>query len=232
MASSKSSKVKTHPLVAALQKDSTQPPKRTVQLFGFPGPAPDHASTRLWLSTDLVSYVDVSDSDILNSRVLPDDAGTILWVATDAKLGYGTTSDASTVGNFLSGSIASQHLRNAAIAFAPQANPNLGGGGFTMGGQCITRVECPSFNPCVTRGCTMDCPTHTNQCGVTMGACGGASHPAVCNATHVACPTVGGCPTMNGCPSTPEVCYTHYPYHCPSQPPACRQTVNPLCFKE
>jgi hypothetical protein len=226
MASSKSSKVETHPLVAALQKDSTQPPKRTVQLFGYPGPAPESESTRLWLSTDLVSYVDVPNSAILHSRKLPDDAGTILWVATDAKLEYGTSSDASAVGNFLSGPIASQHLRNAAIAIA--ANPTLGGGGFTMGGQCITKVECPSFNPCVTHGCTTDyCPTHTNQCGgITTGACGGASHLVVCNATHAGCATVGGCP------STPDVCYTRYPYHCPSQPPFCRGTVNPICFKE
>ena len=62
-----------HPLVAALASDPSKPPEKATKLFGYPGPAAEKGSTRLWTDTDLTTYVDVPDEAILHSQTLPDD---------------------------------------------------------------------------------------------------------------------------------------------------------------
>ena len=42
-----------HPLVTALASDPGKPPTKATKLFGYPGPAAEKGSTRLWLDLDL-----------------------------------------------------------------------------------------------------------------------------------------------------------------------------------
>src|SRR5690349_17342997 len=95
-----------HPLVEALASDPNQPPEQATKLFGFPGPAADAKSTRLWLDADLTSYVDVPDDAIVHSQTLENDQGTILWVEPSATLTHSTTRSQEVQAEFLGGSIA------------------------------------------------------------------------------------------------------------------------------
>jgi hypothetical protein len=99
-----------HPLVEALASDPNQPPTPAVRLFGFPGPATDPDSTRLWLDTRLQSFVDIADEAILHSRTLPDEEGTLLWVDPTASLTMSTSHAEEVQAQFLAGSIAEKVL--------------------------------------------------------------------------------------------------------------------------
>jgi hypothetical protein len=119
MAASKKSKneIQPHSVVAALQPDPQMPPQRTVRLLGFPGDGPTTKILRLWQDLDFANYVDIPRDAILHHALLSkddEDAGTVVWVAADTQLTYATTAEAGTLGSFLSGNIASQHLPAAA----------------------------------------------------------------------------------------------------------------------
>ncbi len=114
--SARTKSVPHHPLVEALASDPNQPPKRATRLFGYPGPAADRKSTRLWLDIDLTSYVDVPDEAILYSRTLADDEGTILWVDPAAMLSHSSPQPQEVQAEFLAGSIAEGNLAGAPAA--------------------------------------------------------------------------------------------------------------------
>ncbi|HVD39715.1 MAG TPA: hypothetical protein VNC16_01770 [Solirubrobacterales bacterium] len=147
-----------HPLVEALASDPSQPPKPATRLFGYPGPAADSKSTRLWLDEELSSYVDVPNDAILHSKTLDDDAGTILWVDPTATLTHGSPGAQEVQAEFLGGTIAQRNLAGAAPAaglgtleatIATVCRPSL------ARTACIlpTDLGCKvSYNiPCVTR---------------------------------------------------------------------------------
>lgn len=133
-----------HPLVEALASDPHQPPRRATRLFGYPGPAADPKSTRLWLDLDLTTFVDVPDDAILYSRTLDDDEGTILWVEPTATLTHSSPQPQEVQAEFLAGSIAEGNLA-AAPAAAPE---HLPASEFFW---ChITRTCKPTEGPCPT----------------------------------------------------------------------------------
>src|SRR5215203_4519817 len=103
-----------HPLVEALAADPNKPPTRATKLFGFPGPAAEAKATRLWLDSELTSYVEVPDEAILHSQTLESDQGTILWVQPDARLTHSTTASQEVQADFLGGSIAPGNIKAAA----------------------------------------------------------------------------------------------------------------------
>ena len=105
--------IPTHPLVEALASDPSKPPENATRLFGFPGPAAEPKSTRLWLDADLSSYVEVPDEAIVHSQTLDNDQGTILWVEPSATLTHSTTTSQEVQAEFLGGSIAGGNLAAA-----------------------------------------------------------------------------------------------------------------------
>lgn len=111
--SGRSKGVPHHPLVEALASDPNQPPKKATRLFGYPGPAADAKSTRLWLDTELTNYVDVPDDAILHSQTLDNDEGTNLWVDPTATLTQSATQEQEVQADFLAGSIAQGNLAGA-----------------------------------------------------------------------------------------------------------------------
>jgi hypothetical protein len=119
--SSRTEGVPHHPLVEALAADPNQPPKPSTRLFGFPGPAADSSSTRLWLDEGLSSYVDVPDDAILHHRTLDNDEGTILWVDPTATLTHSAPQAQEVQADFLGGAIAQRNL-----AAAPARNQASG----------------------------------------------------------------------------------------------------------
>src|SRR6516164_8133505 len=122
--------IQPHPLVEALVSDPAKPPERTIKLFGLPGKSSTAGQTRLWLDSELTSYVDIQNDDILYSRTLPDDQGTIVWVRANAELGYGSVTSHQAQADFLSGSIATTHLGGAAagaLPGGPPLPPTIGG---------------------------------------------------------------------------------------------------------
>ncbi len=108
--------VPNHPLVEALASDPSKPPERATKLFGFPGPAADADTTRLWLDADLTTYVDVPNDAIIHSQTLENDQGTVLWVDPAAKLTYSSTQSHEVQAEFLGGSIAERNLGAATPA--------------------------------------------------------------------------------------------------------------------
>jgi hypothetical protein len=107
---SRSEGVPTHPLVEALASDPNQPPKQATKLFGFPGPAAERKSTRLWLDEDLTAYVDVPNEAILFHRTLDNELGTALWVDPEATLTYSVPRDEEVQADYLGGAIAQQNM--------------------------------------------------------------------------------------------------------------------------
>ena len=232
-------RIAPHPLVEALNPDPTKPPRRTVKLFGLPGPSPDAKQTRLWLDTDLSSYVDVPNDAILHSRTLPDDAGTVLWVAADAQLTHGSVTSHETQASFLTGDIASSHLGGTpgpggpiAQGFLPPTAPPICPSGFapcqshtgpcvslqicmsetmppTHCGPCLSHVTCPSRMPCVTETCP---PSHLGPCHSSPIACPPQTVMGPCLASWIwVCQ-----PTFVGCaPSVHTVCPPSTQTHCP-----------------
>jgi hypothetical protein len=160
MATSKKSvpPLEPHPLVAALQPDPSKPPIRTVKVVGLLGTSSDPHFTRLWLDTDLANYLDVPTSEIHHSVALPNDGGTILWLSPDTPLTYGSTTDAASVGQFLTGSITRSYLGGAAAASS--AGKGAGPEGLSLGAPCISLgVAC---------GLSMQCATVQDVCRVSF----------------------------------------------------------------
>lgn len=180
-----------HPLVAALQPDPNKPPVRTVKLFGFPGKPTDAATTRLWLDTDLINYVDIPTGAIHYSTTLPDDAGSVVWVAVDAQLAYGSTAASGATADFLSGTIANQQLGRMFPGGGPTPIPP------TVLGPCPS-LPCPTVaQQCPSLGAI--CPSMTQICASRLCP----SHPLLCHTLP------GNCPTVFHCPSHQIICQTH-----------------------
>jgi len=163
--------IPTHPLVEALASDPNQPPKPATRLFGFPGPAADSKSTRLWLDEELSSYVDIPDEAILHSQTLAEDRGTLLWVDPAARLGYSKVESHEVQARFLAGQIADANLGWAVRTAVPAA---LIEGGIHHGKnpprlapmsasprECQT-FECRSPFPCETTD--FACPSDPPRC--------------------------------------------------------------------
>ncbi len=161
-----------HPLVEALASDPNQPPKPATRLFGFPGPAADSKSTRLWLDEELSSYVDVPDDAILHSQTLAEDRGTLLWVDPGARLGYSKVESLEVQARFLGGQIAEANLGCAAQTAVPAAmfergevtrgdNPPCLAPMSASPRECET-FQCKSEFPCQTRDSA--CPSDPPRC--------------------------------------------------------------------
>jgi hypothetical protein len=225
--------IKPHPLVAALQPDPSKAPMRTIKLSGFPGTSTNRGATRLWLDSDLRNYVDIPNEAIHHSSNLPDDGGTMVWISPDAQLTYGGTSDAATVSQFLTGSIASQHLSTA----SPAGVAGVGGArpeGISLGAPCLSfPINCPpSLGFCPSLGCPSRglCPSVHTPCASLIGC---PSHQIVCHPSLATCPSVvnacltqqivcqisvTGCPSRQFiCPTGPVVCQISSGLTCPSR---------------
>jgi hypothetical protein len=195
-----------HPLVEALASDPATPPEEATRLFGFPGPAADAGSTRLWLDLDLTSYVDVPDKAILHSQTLENDQGTMLWVEPEATLTYSTAQSQEVQADFLEGSIAAGNLSRAAL----RPGPGLAGGERAritiwsyVWHECVPQSELPpcrvSVNiPCLSR--QLPCRTADFSC---------ESRGIVCQTPAFPCQTDPPlCPEMSNlrCPSPGVPC--------------------------
>jgi hypothetical protein len=174
-------KIPTHPLVEALVPDPGEPPQRTTRLFGYPGPSTDSNATRLYLDQDLSTYVDVPNDAIRHSQTLENDQGTHVWVDPAAPLKFSTTQTHEVQADFLSGSIAQQHLASATAAGAAlgaiHPTPTVQvthvaacmsdfvACGFTHIPHCWRTETCPPshFVPCASAGFTC---SHLVACGV------------------------------------------------------------------
>jgi hypothetical protein len=196
--SGKKQAVPHHPLVEALASDPNQPPEKATKLFGYPGPAADKDATRLFLDTDLSSYVDVPNEAILHSQTLPDDQGTYLWVDPKAKLTFSSTQSHEVQADFLGGPIATANLANAA--------PVTGTAQFT--------TVATACRPSLGFTCTaIDCPTHLLGCHIV-------SAPTRCPTVAPLCPILSApthCPTV--APLCPEL--VSAATRCPTVPPLC-----------
>lgn len=189
-----------HPLAKALASDPSQPPQPAIRLFGFPGPAPDANTTRLWLDLDLTSYVDVPNDAIVHHQTLDNDQGTLLWVEPSAKLSHSTTQSQEVQAKFLGGPIAETNL-------AASASTSRSAGALNLGGGFQTGFVCPGPNSFAWSPCP---PTDLVPCRVTFNI------PCITRDWNVCVPQTPGCPTP-GCPTG---------LHCPSQN-FCPDT--PLC---
>jgi hypothetical protein len=192
----KGSSIQAHPMVEALNPDPSKPPVRTVKLFGFPCNSPTANQTRLWLDSELTSYVDIPNDAILYAKELPDEGGSVVWVEADAELSYGSVSSHTAQAGFLTGAITSAHLGPAAA----------GGAG----------VGPLPPQPIVTGPSACACPSHATPC-VSLPVCPSEamlpSHCTLCPSQ--VCPSHPPCPSVP-CPSHTTPCLSHVP--CPSVP--------------
>jgi hypothetical protein len=232
--------IEPHPLVAALQPDPSKPPMRTVKLFGFPGTSMDPSMTRLWLDTDLLNYVDIPSDEIHHSMALPDDGGTIVWVSPDAQLTYGSTTDAATAGQFLTGAIASSYFAGAASASAAGTRQGPVPEGISLGGPCNSLpVVC---NPSIACPSQIGCHPTVATCHSVVVVC--ISQPIPCNITAIACPSqqIACHPTVAACHSVLVVCITQpnpcnisafacpsLQFVCPTRPIVCQISAVVVC---
>jgi hypothetical protein len=136
-----------HPLPAALASDSSRAPKKATRLFGYPGLAANAKSTRLWLDTDLTSYVDVPDDAILHSQTLENDEGTILWVDLAATLTHVTPRAQEVQAEFLGGAIAEGNLAGAPVN-AEWRIPGRTALPWNRAPQLTIALECPFTTVC------------------------------------------------------------------------------------
>jgi hypothetical protein len=187
-----------HPLVEALASDPEKPPEKATKLFGFPGPAAAAKSTRLWLDTDLTSYVEVPDEAIVHSQTLENDRGTILWVEPAATLTYSSTQSQEVQAEFLGGSITAG---------------NLGGAMLTPG---------------VSLGVTLDKPTCEPGCGPVpshdWAPCQETHWPLCMKVASFICTTPPRCAplTSQGCVSRLVICRSRA---CPSLIDGCASEI-------
>jgi hypothetical protein len=192
-----------HPLVTALASDPGKPPTKATKLFGYPGPAAEKGSTRLWLDLDLTTYVDVPDDAILHSQTLPDDQGTYLWVDPAATLTYSSAQSHEVQADFLGGSIAARNL----AAAAPVGGIGGGGGLNTRAADCQESLS---------TGCTV-----LDNCNETgLPNCPSAFAP-VCGGVGETIATV--------CTRFPECPVVSVPTNCPTIYPRCRVSLATQC---
>lgn len=191
-----------HPLVSALASDPSKPPEKATKLFGYPGPAAEKGAIRLWLDSDLTSYVDVPDEAILHSQTLPDDQGTWLWVDPAATLTVSSTQSHEVQAEFLGGSIAERNLAAAAPV-----------GGIGGGGLNTTATTCRES---LSTGCTV--LDNCNQSGLPN--CPSAFEP-VCGVVGETAATV--------CTRYPECPVVSVPTNCPTIYPRCRVSLATQC---
>jgi len=203
-----------HPLAEALASDPNKPPERATKLFGFPGPAADDKSTRLWLDADLTSHVEIPNDAIIHSQTLDNDQGTILWVEPSATVTHSTTQSQDVQAEFLGGPIAEGNLGGV------PRNLDLGsklGTGPTRTFPCPPRIlptdlGCmPSDFPCRV---SVDVPC--------------LSRELPCHSLNLPCPTEEvRCPSLvrARCFTPPVVC------HAPESVVRCRSIAIP-CFPE
>lgn len=228
-------KLPTHPLVEALVPDPGQPADQAARLFGYPGPSSKPDATRLYLDHGLSSYVDIPNDAIRHSQTLENDQGTHVWVDPSAPLTYSTTQSHQVQADFLSGSVAQQHLAGAAA-----------GGGAGAAAAPLPTPHVSLLPPCVTHllGCGYShltpCFTHIPHCWVTetcppshfvpcthLPPCAVATHTPPCPSIGIACTHFTPCvaPTHPlPCPSIGFTC-THLPpcgliTHAPPCPPS------------
>lgn len=135
-----------HPLVEALASDPNKPPERATKLFGFPGPAADAKSTRLWLDADLTSHVEIPNDAIIHSQTLDNDQGTILWVDPSATVTHSTTQSQDVQAEFLGGSIAEGNL--GGVPRIQDWGSKLGTGP-TRTFPCEPQVQTIDWGPCL-----------------------------------------------------------------------------------
>jgi hypothetical protein len=190
-----------HPLVAALASDPSKPPEKATKLFGYPGPAAEKGSIRLWLDIDLTTYVDVPDEAILHSQTLPDDQGTYLWVDPTATLTYSSTQSHEVQAEFLGGSIAARNLAAAAPV-----------GGIGGGGLNTTATTCQES---LGTGCTI------------LDNCNETGLPNCPSAFEPVCGVVGTAATV--CTRFPECPVVSAPTNCPTVYPRCRVSLATQC---
>lgn len=222
-------RIPQHPLVEALVPDPSQPPRKSVQLFGYPGKSTTPRVTRLWLDLDLTSYVDVPDEAIVHCKVLENDQGTMLWVDAGTKLAYSTIQSQEIQADFLSGSIASAHLGAASATAAAQAAgaPNALRASLVCASQfnvcqqysifghgpCIATALCHTTiqGPCLVSH-KAGCPSVFTLCksvnypchSVPLIACVHSKigcHSQFCQSQTIPCVSDVGCPTFGPCPS-------------------------------
>lgn len=190
--SARAQAVPYHPLVEALASDPNQPPKQATQLFGYPGPAAEAKSTRLWLDLGLTSYVDVPDDAILHSRTLPDEEGTILWVDPAATLTHSVPAQQEVQAEFLAGSIAERHMERAKIPGIRPQRPTVVLTAYPTHADCpYSYLSCPT----VWEGFCLPTPVTRGFFAEDAGAAGPLMTPPhqsigiVCQSAVVRCPT-------------------------------------------
>ncbi len=215
--SGRSKGVPHHPLAEALASDPSKPPERATKLFGFPGPAADDKSTRLWLDPDLVSHVEVPNDAIIHSQTLDNDQGTILWVDPSATVTHSTTQSQDVQAEFLGGSIAAGNLGSGVPRDLDW--PSKLGTGPTRTFPCPPQEMTVNWGPCLWT----DFP-----CRVSVNI--------PCATRDIPCPSVNA-----SCPSEPRICLTRDPricepvlssLRCPSRAVPCPPPVRsiPECF--
>jgi hypothetical protein len=146
------SSVPYHPLVEALASDPDKAPKRAARLFGYPGPATDPKSTRLWLDAGLSRFVDVPNAAVLHRQTLDGNRGTVLWVDPDARLEYSDASSHEVQAKFLGGAITESNLGCGVRTVVPYALSERGEVTWTDNPICPL-PQSLSARECHTRDC-------------------------------------------------------------------------------
>jgi hypothetical protein len=211
-----------HPLAEALASDPNKPPERATKLFGFPGPAADAKSTRLWLDADLTSHIEIPNDAIIHSQTLDNDQGTILWVEPSATVTHSTTQSQDVQAEFLGGSIAEGNL--GGVPGIPDWGSKLGTGP-TRTFPCEPRILPTDLGPCVPTDfpCRVSvnipclsrdlpCQSVNRICATDQQLCGPVSDPRVCE------PPV----SILRCQTPPIVCHrVESVVRCPTDPIEC-----------
>jgi hypothetical protein len=223
-----------------------------MRLYGYPGASSEEHHDRLYLNTDLSSYVEVPRSAILHRMEVPREqdpnGAVVLWVRRDAALIQKAAAAAQALAQYFAGAIAGAAAGAGAMPAGIALLP-------TQIAPCVPTPVCTPACQTVLANCTQLCVTHITPCLAThqLTACipctaGCPTHlltPCVPCPTHqltacIPCTQATPCPTHQLTPCVPCTQATPCPTHqltpcvpctqatpCPTHQPTCA----PICTR-
>lgn len=152
-----------------LVPDPSQPPD-VMLLSGFSGRSSRRAHWRLYLNSELTSFVDIPEEDIVHSQPIDDSqnplGGTLIWVRRGADLKTTNTATRESQADFLRGTIAASITTGGiGVGGDLMALPTT----FTVT-QCATCPTSNGGNTCFPATCTLTTTCYTQV--ITDRGCG------------------------------------------------------------